>query len=494
MSGKLRSAGHEKRTESLLSLSLDDSDKIDPDTSQTAWFIDRLNGRKSGAGTADDPVDSAATIAARWSGSSGQRPKLPNGTKLVLQGSATHIYSGTLATVSSFSRTSANGQIKITDDGISNYGPLAASIFVDSTAGAVAWLYEPKLLGSTGIISSGRVPIVGGSVGVPPAMVTINIGDSYDLASLTPVYFGTDSLTFGGYSASVTTITITWLNGASVQPDVSDPLSVLLNVDGVSNIVIYRLHGAAVVGGLTFPGPADVWRPQCSSDVASSSGTFIILQECRIDQKHVFTNGNILMFNCATTFGTLPCGFVEGLGNLVRHSGFSYSGIEPNSGGHLTLDGDFLIDGNGSLLAIDGAVIFIGNFSRWGTSRNAIVIELSIIHIQNLFDSSHVVYGTVGAGNIVIQFAAHSQGAAVQYDSGQSAVATFQFDSTGPHWQFPSPMGTNGFGLNVATGVWVGPTTNTWEHLDAALAAGIGFGGQSVDPTTGNSIRSFLFT
>lgn len=469
---------------------------------QTSWFIDRITGKPGSAGTLLDPVDSASTIATRWAGNSGQRPSLPAGTTLVLRGSApTILHAGTIATASMFARTSAAGQIRITDVSITDFRPFVPALFTDSTTGAVSWLYDPPVGASaTGIVSQGRTALTSLPVDLLPpyslpTSVNIAATDTYQLSSLTPVYFGIDSMTRGGASSNPgPTITITWLNGATVQPDVIDPLSILLDVDGVANVVLYHLHGTAVVRSLESPGPTDTWRPQCTTDAESFSGPTIELQECRVDQRYIMCNGHLRLINCASTFGALQSGWARTGGALVLLSGFSYGGVFAQEGGILYIDNDFLIRGNGPIGCINGSVAFIGNFSRWGVGP-ALIVEAAIMHLQTIFgDGGHTIYGVVGQGKPVISFTAHSQGGAVQYNaaSGGTAVGTFNFDSIGPNWIFPV-IGTIGFGFNNATGVWIGPTPNTWANLDAALVAGAGFGSAAVDPVSGDSVRSFIF-
>lgn len=459
---------------------------------QTTWFVDRVNGLATNSGLTGFPVDSLATIINLWTGGiPGTRVRLPNATItitisvpaavqpdiadpisammdldivggptiLIQSGVLTVARSGTLASASAFARTSAAGQISVTDAGVADFSLYACKsttvggLFHDITTGAVSWLYEPQTANATGKVDPGRTALTAG-VQATPTPVAINTGDLYEVLTPVQVYFGAQCTVRNTQSSS--------------SPSFSG-----------ARFVLYRLWGRSA-------GAGDCWRPGTGGDVATSLGPNIEVQECRIDQRYVVDRGVVRFVNCAMTASSING--VVGAGNLVILAGFTYGFVNAFYGGDLRVDCDFVIDGTGTISGTGAGAIFIGNMSRWAATGPAFGIEASAFHFQNVFEGQHVVYGTVGAANLVIKFTSHSNSGGVTYAGAGSAVATFQFDSNVTNFQFPVSL-NSGFGVDPATGLSVGPTTNTWAHLDAALGAGTGFGGAARDPTTGDVLR-----
>jgi hypothetical protein len=147
-------------------------------TQQPAWFLNASTGSDSNDGlTAGTPLKTAAALSALWRGvSGGGRPillpnvgttvtitiqanmplgdplsvlldvDLANGTGLIFVGGTNApAKTSTLTAASAFARTAAGGQQTITDATVANFATFLGlnSLFIDSTTGAVGWLYAP---------------------------------------------------------------------------------------------------------------------------------------------------------------------------------------------------------------------------------------------------------------------------------------------------------------------------------------------------------------
>lgn len=444
--------------------------------SQATWYIDRVAGLSSNSGVdSAHPVDSAATIWSRWTGGvAGARPVIPasvssititwlkeaaaqpdvsdpvsvlldvsfgGSTTLLFQSaSQTVSYSGTLASVSAFARTASSGQILVTDTGISNYQPYVPLLIHDKTTGAVGWLYEPQVSSATGKISKGKVAETAGILSTP-VDATVATGDAYEILTPPRIYMGNYSLS----------------SNVGLGPSGGGPL-----------IYFYRLWATSQAGGAF----GDSWTPSTSNTIGT--GPIIDLQESRFDQQVQAAPSGILRISNSALTAPLATGAQGASANGVMQllAGFSYGAFQTALSGEIEVDCDFLLDGNGQFVAQAAGNIFLGAWSRWGTTGPAVVSDFgSLVSAQNIFTSIHTEYGTVGASNPVYQVGFYGN---VLYAGAGTAVATFGgWDSNVTNFTLQG-SGNSGWGFDQATGKYAGTAdgssaANTWANLDAAI-------------------------
>jgi hypothetical protein len=461
-----------------------------PSLAQTVWHINYLTGLPTNDGlTAGTAVDGAATIYRRWQGGiPGTVPTLPPGTInffidsavpggnqfadplgilvnvngsgtgviLVFQGTApAQVKSGTLNTVSAFARTSAAGQILITDVTVADYGPFTPTMFHDITTGGIGWLRQPAVgVNATGTITRARTAqTVGAFVGFPTP-VTTNAGDSYELIALTSVYMGENCVT---------------------NPTGQGPLQVFF----------YRLH---FVQRTPFEGCLTG-----NTNVIGSFGDFLFFQEC-YREFQIRGISDVFEINCASK-SSMQC-FGPG---FESYAGFTYTPPFLSMSGNLVLDGDFVIDvltnitssQNATLVTSRGfgTYLQVGTASYWAVNspNGAFLIGIKgSARFQTLGDGANVLYGTVGGANPCFSLRALS---ILQLATG-TAVNTFNFEN-GSTEAFTINSKTAGYGFNTATGLFVGPTNFRLDFFDAALAAGTGFGSNAQDPQLGGWMTTY---
>ncbi|MDE3097014.1 MAG: hypothetical protein KGK07_13580 [Chloroflexota bacterium] len=452
-----------------------------PAVNQTAWFQSYATGNNANDGkTAASPVKTAAEILRRWQGGvNGTRPVLPGITititgldsapdasdpwnvlldvdqiapgQVILQCQpVAPLHTGTLATVSAFARTSAAGQIIITAADAPNWNAFPMpSLFLDTTKTSVGWLYEPFTGSSAnGIITPCRTPATPATT-VGESQLLATAGDAYQLVPLVSIYMG------GG--ARYRTFPSPILgNGASAT---------------IRRMRIIKSPGASFE----------------SVQIVPENGASVWFQECQIDPEPLLTNFTFLQNCWTTTF----IGSSQELdqNNTFLWAGGSYAALSVQQGLSI-VESDFVFDTaqNGGTAIFLGrgvsSAVRIAQASTWGLAVGIVTDVGSTVRIAGI-TASDIFYGKVGGANPIFNA---NENTLVQARAGDSTFASaFNFDTTA--FQCTS-NGTQGFGFNLATGAWVGPTTFTTAHVDAALAAGTGFGGAALFPPTGTVITN----
>lgn len=462
-------------------------------TQEVAWYINASTGSDTNNGTTPStPLKTVAALANLWRGvSGGGRPVLTpatgstvtvtlqsdipatdplapildvdlsstgaNPVSLIIKGSAkTAAHSGTMATASAFARTSAGGQPKITDAGVADFAPFVgvASLLVDSTSGAVGWLYGPDSGASaTGTLSVGynaQTP------GLAPSQAQTNYvgADAYTLADVTHASLGQGFVTRS-------------------FPQLSS------NVSGQNaSVFFYRLH-------LVQPSNNDV--------VNLASDTVIYcFQECQNDHQIIADEGTILFANC---FSFHNLGLVSRGSAIIEYvaggvlSGEVNGTITAIAGGTILADQDFAVTSQASYQAADDGVLELGRIGFWVQAGGNAALECwgAVVRFTPIEEASTVFYGTDGGTPIETIASISGSASIIYFNDGSGTPAGNQFKFTNSTFQTGDL--TSSFGFDASAGTFEGPTTNTFAHLDAALAAGTGFGGQSIDPSTGSYIR-----
>lgn len=456
----------------LYALSAEGSTDVLP-TTVIAWWIDFLTGDDNNPGTALLPLKTIGALATLWRGTAGGgRPVLDpatgttvtvhlesdfpdsdplsqildvditDGNALIIVGAATVNHTGILATANTWARTVANGQVRITDGAVADFGAFigVSTLVHDVTTGAIAWLYGPDTGSSaTGTCTPGYSAQTAGSF---PSIVQTNfvVANAYTLASLPTVAVGQGFVTRSFPQEGN--------NGAQV--------------------FVYRLH----LGNPPSNPQAVFQSPTCG----------YALQECQYDLQLEPALGAVVLANC---FGyhtsVLPqaSGSVELLaGGLQGQSGGL---VRAALGGLAIIDQDFAMQSDTPYsVGIDSSMI-IGDAGFWtnGAATRALECSGGILLHNPLFGAEGVFYGTDG-GTVCTLPRGNGAGAVV-LDSGVTAVNQFACS----HSNFTCGGQTSTYGFDQAAGTFTGPTTCTFAHLDAALAAGTGFGGSAVDPQTG---------
>ena len=316
-------------------------------TQESAWFINAATGDDANSGTsADAPLRTVQQLGLRWRGVfGGGRPILspatgttitvtlqttipaidslaaildvdlasPGGTPvtlIIVGGAGTTAHTGAINTATAFARTNAGGQIKVTDVTVADFAPLvgAASLFVDTTSGAVAWLYGPDAGSSaTGTLTIGYSAQ---SPGTPPAQTQTAIAgaDAYRLAPLLGASLGEGFVTR------------------------SFPLKSTSNSGTESSVFFYRLN-------LTQPNVNDGFTLQ------SPTVTYVF-QECQIPVQATAIAGSVIYANTfffhslgirSVASAVVDC--VDGGGISGQNSG----SVTADAGGVVLVDTDFML-------------------------------------------------------------------------------------------------------------------------------------------------------
>lgn len=452
-------------------------------TVQPAFFLNPVTGSDANSGTTSlTPLKTAAALAAAWRATAGGgRPVLAppggvttitiqaplpltdplaplldvdiaNGGSLVFVGGLNApAKTSVLATASAFARTAAAGQIVITDAATPNFQPLvpAAPFLVNSTTGAISWLYGPDAAPSAnGTLTVGYSAQVAGVAGVPVQTAHV-AGNAYTLSA--PIGA---SLGQGFTTRSFPT------GGAAGSP---------------AQVFFYRL---------------DFSEPNPNTFVFLNSPTVTTtFQECRMQHPAAVLGGSVTFAN--SFFYHVPVQVQGGTSVLDLVFGGGVSGlasanVQCLNGAFLFVDGDFMtFTGVPGYRVASGASLFMGNGAAWNNGGNqAASVEGGSLFTRPIFTGSNVFYGSDGGTSITVNGALSGFGQ-VLYRVGATAVAQFQLTSG----TFKLGDMTSPFGMTIATGALVGPTTGTFAHLDAALAAGTGFGNNALDPSTFSSFR-----
>lgn len=448
---------------------------------QTVWWIDAVHGSPNNSGLVQaQAVDSWLTIAKRYTaGIPGLRPTFnPTGGTCTIHVVGTtptsdpasvllnayyadaaqvnvvgvaqaSIHTGTLTSASIFARTSAGGQIAITDATVADFHPFVPSLVLDTTSGAIGSLIEPH----TGSSATGHVTVgySAQTVGVFPIQTQENFttGDSYELVPLATIYLGS-LIAIDTFPSATST----------AQPQLS----------------LYRLAFSAEVAG--------------DSVLFTSGSMSLLVQECISSQELICTEGIFGTFANVAALGAFAS-FIAAAGasiNLIAGGG-GYAGAVSGSGATILLDQDWALygDSNRPHIALNNGTISIGQSSAWftGGPGEVLAIEGGCVVFSPSF-STCVFYGhSFGTSFIVMTYNAGQPifpGELVYPNT--AAVATFQFNGTPTIGMVSTP-----FSPNLATGVYVGPTLATAANLDATpAAAGTALAGIAVDLRFGDRI------
>src|SRR5579862_8109838 len=463
-------------------------------TNQTVWFIDPVAGNDANNGlTSATALKTIAALATLWKGTAGGgRPQLnpstgttititmlnnapatdplapildvdlAGGMTLVIQGTGVApSKTSTFTTISAFARTHAGGQQTFTDATVANYGVFVPSaMLVQSTTApraGVAWLVGPNPGASaTATTSPFYSPQVAGTPSVP-TLVAPNAADGYTLTTCIQAFWG---------------------NGCTTRQFPQDPQTgTAIN----SQVVLYRMH---------FPLPSD---PNDSVSMSGNPGVAYVLQECQGDIPVSVTAGaSVTAVNCLDFQTT---GYVASAGGSVELiAGASSNGTNPNgptpralAGGTLIVDCDHALYAMGSAFEAAGGQVDLGNCSHWGTTASTgflfVVVDQGKLTVNPIFQATSVVYGSDGG-----QFCSVGSGTAfanaicTYSQTGSGTPCADQFKSTNTAFLLGRLPSTSAWGISPTTGLAVGATTNTIAHMDAALAAGTGFGSLAADP------------
>lgn len=456
-------------------------------TNQVAWYVNPQTGNDANDGTTPaTAVASFDQIALRWRGvSGGGRPILlpATGTTItihllgdaantdplsavldvdieascsliILGGAKAPAHAGTLATASAFVRTAAGGQISVTDVAVADFEPFlgTASLFVDSTTGGVSWLYSPFAGASaTAKIFPARAALTPGTASFP-ALVATAATNGYTLSDCIHASLGS-----GWVTQSFP------LESASANP---------------AQVFVYRLHlvqpAVSENGVVVFQSP--------------SAGT--TFQECQLNHADTVELGGVAFVNCFH-FGGAQILAIGGTANLQLlaggYLGFTSGQVVAQQGAIAFIDLDFALVSGGAFATTDAGIILAGHVARWNNG-GGVAIETFGGTWSNtiLFDGGSTAYGTDAGGFFAQLNPVNGNAAAIVFFSGATAAAQFQFTDTAFSNGF---SGASSFGFDNTAGTYVGPTTNTLAHVDAAIGAGTGFGKVSMNPQSGNTFR-----
>lgn len=457
-------------------------------TNQPVWYIDPINGLDTNNGlTPATALQTVAALAALWKGTvGGGRPiifpsagttitihllndvpstdplapildvDIANGAALVIVGAAnTPVHTGTILLAGTWSRTSANGQQTLTDAAVANFGAFigfgagTGMFFQDSTTNAVAWLYGPDTgSSSVGTIFIPYAPQVAAAPAVPAAPTAIHNGDTYTLSTLRAASLGQ-----GFTTRSFPTV------GAGGG--------------GNSTVFFYRLQ-------FVEPLTTDI----VDLSTVSAGYTF---QECQFNHAVDQLVGVSAYVNCFFFHNNGLSVFAGGTVECVVGGGVSAPAgtVAVTAAGLATLDADFAVFSSVGLLCGVGGEMLIGNAGYWnnGGDQALIVQSKGFVQVAPNTQATSVFYGTDGGTS----FAITGNAGTLMYapTGGTPAQTQLQFTNN----NFSLGLTTSSFGVNTATAAYVGPTTDTFAHLDAALAAGTGFGGHAVDNATMSVMR-----
>jgi hypothetical protein len=467
-----------------------------PAVRQDTWYVDYANGNNANDGkTQATALKDTGEIRRRWTGGvPGVRPQLPC-SMLLIQGVSTIKRAGHITAVPNpFART-ATGEQTCTDVGVADWTSDVDHIIADTTSGALAWV---TIGGSPATLSASRRAVNTSSLASLPLATGLSAdaiapADAYNILTLNGVYLGSDCETRCTPSYTETTVPVPIITVHLVSPSsalvdpFSDPiLPNLADVDmlgtgGLACVVLSRIKAAPRNNTTDW-----AYVRTDGSFIFTQLGANVLFAECDMGLQSVraadgvfFANCNMPFLHgddCATFSSNILCG---------------YSRLNLLMGSRWTADQDLFLLGQRLLqTAGDGNGILIGNFGRFLNGGGAaIVFQISSVDggrgsvflMGPNFDVTGVSYGTTSGADIAHLtgigriYSPNSAAATFVYDGG--AGATFQLGGTG-----------SGYGFNSATGAYVGPTTFTVAHIDAALGAGTGFGGVAIEPKTDNRV------
>jgi len=456
---------------------------FNPNLVQSAWWQDYVAGDDRNPGTQVAPVKTLAEIYRRWQGFlPGTRPTLPISTTIhmvspvpvgdfgdpvlqlaevnlaagvtvsVVPASQTILRTGQLnSIVTPFART-PTGRLTVTDAGVADWTPFFDQLVLDLTTNSVSWV--TAIAGETitqGIWQPPRPTINPSS---PPitgmgAVTTTGATDHYQIIAPLSVYFGSGSVTRQFPTSTVA---------------------------GTSNFVLYALHGVK-------NGVEDVMNVTADGvslgGISTPAGAVVSFCQCKIDPIVVSFSGGVVFANCSFGSSVWLSGDLTQssvlYGGYARHDTFLLGcGLVDQD--FQILGAEFIVDGS---IGFGNDISCAGVYSTGGASE-AVFIGGTLQFSQGVDAVNPQFYGNIGTE--VFSLSQFAVGPAVIYDV--SAASAFDFDTN----TFHISGATSGFGFDATTGLFVGPTTFTFPHLDAALGAATGFGGSAQNPVTGGRV------
>jgi hypothetical protein len=482
--------GHNAPIEETLALLAMGQGQTPPADLQTPWFQDYVAGKDTNDGlTAATAVQHFAEIYRRWQGGvAGTRPRIPQSVNIfsispvppglftdpLLRLADVDMAPGAVITVkplaptvkrtgaitavtTPFART-ATGRLKITDAGVADWTSDIDRLFVDATAGTTTWVTAAPAANTSNLAAprvtfndTMTIAFLNAGLGAPVAVAPTN---PYSIITPQDVYLGTGSMTRQ------------WPIGGAAGG--------------------FNLPSAFLVEGFraVSQGRGDVTRISAdgvfSPDVAQC-GANVVLANCRIDTE-LQMMGGVFAANCFTSSDL----FIGGPSSVVSTSllgGYSRASVFLLGGGNV--DDDFSLLGVGPItFAVEGDRNFFGNVGFYGDGSGEAIFNTADADVTfgPDFEAQAIFYGqTLGQPFYI------GQDNSFGHINGQTAVVTFKFDTL----TFKLGGQTQGWGFDRAAGTYVGPTTFTPLHVDAALAAGTGFGGNAIDPKTGAFLAIF---
>lgn len=452
-----------------------------------AWAVDYVAGLNSNSGAPGSPLATAAELRRRWNGGvSGVRPLLPpNAITVTITGSApvaskfadpecvlwdldvspdtylliehtTTIKRSSHLTASTARAQTATGQQTITDGAV-NFTPDLDQLFLDTTASAVAWVTVGGTPAKLSAAYAAQNPTtVDPFAGLAAAAVISP--DNYEILALPQVYFGRASqCRMGGGGA------------------------------GQAHVVIYRGHGLA--GDDT-----DVLQIEGDADNPGNNGltgVSVTFLECIVEQSTTTEEGGVFFMNCAQ-----PKAFPR-FTNMVCPGGLTggylagYARCPLSCGAGTQIDQDFYLIGAVAygvfgFKAANSGFSLLGACARFlngAAGTNAILIDAGASMKFGANYGAVVFYGETSGSEIALV----KNGSRLL--STSTAAAGFVFDGGAAAFFHVGHGLANAYGIDdTAAQPYVGPTSITVAHLDAARAAGTGFGSLAVDPTSGSLI------
>jgi hypothetical protein len=461
----------------------------------TAWAVDYGAGDNKNSGAPGSPLAEVAEIRRRWNGGlAGVRPQLPAisvaltitgspasafsdphsvladidaqpGFTLVVDSVPTIKRSGTVTSVpNAFART-PTGEQTITDGGVADWTSDVDHPLLDTTTSALTWVLSGVGTATINPSRGAQTAAAGEAADVLTnglSAAAVAATNTYQILTLPAAYFGTGAL-------------FRMVPGGS-------------NATRLATIQFRRFDYGAVssADALQVEGEGRFIAP-------NSTGGLILFSECKAHQQ-IDSRESVIWANCAflSTGNTLGCVFESPHVNGSVLCGYARCSVTAGPG--QTIDQDFQIHGSFSFnSAFDDLVAgeaFFGNVGRFldgGADKTALFVNESTISSIATYDAQAIFYGTTGTAAIARVVTApsvpggqlcSSQTAAITYVFNGGAAAFFQLGEQG-----------NAFGFNEATGLWVGPTTATVGHLDAALGLGTGLGQCALWPRSSARIR-----
>ena len=466
-----------------------------PFLNQTTWRVNYTTGSDNNDGlTPGTALADVSEIRRRWSGGvKGVRPQLPAfsvsvtivgsptlpfsdtqsvladvdaqpGFTMVVDSTPTIKRSGTVTSVpNAFARTST-GEQTITDVGVADWTSDIDHPLHDTTTDGLTWVISGVGTATLNSTRGAQTNASGEAASVLAnglSAAAVAATNTYDILTLPDAYFGS-AATFrmvpGGTGTQLATIQFRRFKyGATSSADSVDVYS-----DG-------RFLAPNSTGGL-------VLFSECSTAQQVFSRESVVWANCS------FLNASLLgaLFESPHVNGSVLCGYAKtnvtmGPGEIMDQD--------------FQLHGSFALNSNfDSLFAGESFIGNVGRFLDGGADKTALFVNEGGISCTATYDAGNVFYGTTGAAPIARVTTAPVVSPGGTLTSADTATNTFVFNG-GANAFFQLGEQNNAFGFNETTGLFVGPTTATVGHLDAALAVGTGLGSSALWPRAGARIR-----